>query len=298
MLERASVAGADLDHCSTEARKQLPPKLDVNLVGAAQLTPLELPREPGLLRPVERLLLKFRHMRQLISIIAVVVAAGAAASSTSGGVARHRCVPKSAEIHFKAADQTRLAGFRLGRGTTAVVLAHQSRGDACQWVGYARRLAGLGYLVIAFDFRGYGDSQTRGGRAAGRIAADVSAAAKAARARGARKVFAVGASMGGTAVLGAGVNTRPLLNGVVNLSGPAAFVWIDAMKLVPRLAVPVLYVVGRDDVDFAIDAQRLYDATGSTDKALRVLPDGAHGVDLVRSNAQARMLVESFLRSH
>jgi pimeloyl-ACP methyl ester carboxylesterase len=207
-------------------------------------------------------------------------------------------VPKSAEIRFRAADKTRLAGFRLGRGTTGVVLAHQSRGDACQWVGYARRLSRLGYLVIAFDFRGYGDSQTRGGRAAGRIAADVAAAAKAARARGARKVFAVGASMGGTAALAAGVNTRPLLNGVVNVSGPAAFVWIDDMKLVPKLTVPVLYAVGRDDADFAIDAQKLYDATGSTDKALHVLPTGAHGVDLMRSNAEARSLVEGFLRSH
>jgi pimeloyl-ACP methyl ester carboxylesterase len=244
------------------------------------------------------LLLKFRHVRQLILIIAVLLAAGGTAASTSADVARHRCVPRSAELRFKAADGTRLAGFRLGRGSTAVVLAHQSRGDACQWVGYARRLAGLGYLVVAFDFRGYGDSQTRGGRAAGRIAADVTAAAKAARARGARKVFAVGASMGGTAVLGAGVNTRPPLDGVVNLSGPAAYIWIDAVKLVPKLTIPVLYVVGRQDADFAIDAQKLYDATGSADKALHVLPVGSHGVELMRSNRQARALVESFLRSH
>jgi pimeloyl-ACP methyl ester carboxylesterase len=237
-------------------------------------------------------------MRQLFPIIAVILVAGAVSASTSAGVERHRCVPKSSEIRFKAADGTRLAGFRLGRGSTAVVLAHQSRGDACQWAGYARRLAGLGYSVIAFDFRGYGDSQTRGGRAAGRIAADVTAAAKAARARGARKVFAVGASMGGTAVLGAGVNTRPLLNGVVNLSGPAAYIWIDALKQVPKLTIPVLYVVGRDDADFAIDAQKLYDASASADKALQVLPVGSHGVELMRSNAQARTLVESFLRSH
>jgi hypothetical protein len=46
------------------------------------------------------------------------------------------------------------------------------------------------------------------------------------------------------------------------------------------------------------DAQRLYDATASNDKAVQVLPVGHHGVDLVRFDARARVLVEGFLRSH
>jgi pimeloyl-ACP methyl ester carboxylesterase len=238
------------------------------------------------------------HVLRVSLIIAIWLAVVGAAGTASAEVARHPCVPKAAEIRFKAADGTRLAGYRLGRGRTAVVLAHQVRGDACHWAGYARRLARLGYLVIAFDFRGYGDSQVRGGRAAGRLAADVAAAAKAARGRGARKVFAVGASMGGTAVLAAGVNTRPHLSGVISLSGPAVFSSIDALKLAPRLTVPVLYVVGQRDSDFANDAQKLYDATASTDKTIRIFPSGLHGVDFVRSDPQARALLEGFIRSH
>lgn len=243
-------------------------------------------------------MLQSSHMRMLILGLAFALAVLPAARTASADVERHPCVPRSAEIRFRAADGTRLAGYRLSRGRTAVVLAHQVRGDACQWAGYARRLARLGYFVIAFDFRGYGDSQVRGGRAANRLAADVAAAAKAARARGARKVFAVGASMGGTAVLAAGVNARPHLNGVVSLSGPAVFSSIDALGAAPRLTVPVLYVAGQLDTDFALDAQRLYDATGSADKSIQVLPVGLHGVELVRSDARARALVESFIGSH
>lgn len=243
-------------------------------------------------------MLQSSHVLRVSLIFAIALAVAGAAGSASAEVSRHPCVPRSAEIRFKAADATRLAGYRLGRGRKAVVLAHQVRGDACQWAGYARRLARLGYLVVAFDFRGYGDSQTRSGRAANRLAADVAAAAKAARAHGARKVFAVGASMGGTAVLAAGANTRPPLNGVVSLSGPAVFSGIDALSTAPRLTVPVLYVVGQLDVDFAPDAQKLYDATGSADKSIHMLPVGLHGVDLVRSDPQARALVEAFLRSH
>ena len=238
------------------------------------------------------------HVLRLSVIISVALAALGVAGTTSAEFARHPCVPKSAEIRFRAADGTRLAGYRLGKGRKAVVLAHQSRGDACQWSSYAKRLARLGYLVIAFDFRGYGDSQTRGGRAAFRLAADVAAATRAARARGAQKVFIVGASMGGTAVLVAGANIRPVLSGVISLSGPAVYIGVDALKTAPRLTVPTLYVVGQLDSDFVPDAQRLYDATASHDKALKVLPVGHHGVDLVRSVAQARALVEDFIRSH
>lgn len=235
-------------------------------------------------------------MIRLAVIVAVALAALGAAGTTSAEVARHPCVPKSAEIRFTAADRVRLAGIRLGRGRKAVVLSHQSRGDACQWIGYARRLARLGYLAIAIDHRGYGDSQSVGGRAGTRLPADVAAAVRFARARGAQKVFAVGASMGGTAVLTAAANIRPRLSGVVSLSAPTAFAYMDALKTSPRLTVPALYLVGRDDADFVPSAQQLFDATASTDKAVHVLPVGYHGVELMRSDAQARALVEEFLR--
>ena len=84
-------------------------------------------------------------MLRLATMIALALAVAGAAGSASAEVARHPCVPKAAELRFRAADGTRLAGYRLGRGRTAVVLAHQRRGDACQWAGYAKRLARLGY---------------------------------------------------------------------------------------------------------------------------------------------------------
>jgi pimeloyl-ACP methyl ester carboxylesterase len=238
------------------------------------------------------------QMLRLALIVTALAAATGVVGRASAEVTRHTCVPKAAEIRFTAADGTRLAGYRLGRGRTAVVLAHQTRADACQWGSYARRLAGRGYLVIAFDFRGYGDSQTRNFRASGRLAADVAAAARAARQRGAQKVFAIGASMGGTAVIAAGAHARPHLSGVVSLSAPASFGVVSAINAAPKLTVPVLYVAGQFDADFPADAQRLYDATASTDKAIHILPDGRHGVDYVRSDTRARSLLEAFIRSH
>jgi hypothetical protein len=53
------------------------------------------------------------------------------------------CTPHAGDVSFRAADGTRLVGHRFGHGKTAVVLAHQSDGTLCQWVPYAKRLAGV-----------------------------------------------------------------------------------------------------------------------------------------------------------
>lgn len=204
------------------------------------------------------------------------------------------------DVHFRATDRTRLIGHRFGRGTTAVVLAHESRSSLCAWIPYARRLASKGYLAFAFDFRNNGLSQEVGYRRSGRFAGDVAAAARYVRARGAKKVFLVGASMGGTAVLVGGANVRPAVNGVVSLSGPSSFGPMEAAPVAPRLRVPVLYLVARDDTagGYATDAQALYAATASSDKAIEILPGTDHGVSLVGYPGKARELLEQFLVSH
>jgi dienelactone hydrolase len=109
-------------------------------------------------------------------------------------------------------------------------------------------------------------------------------------------VFLVGASLGGSAVLTAGATVKPQVDGVVSVSGAADFV--RALDTVPRLRAPVLYLAGKYDPQFADDAGRLYAATGSSDKTLKILPRGEHGTELVDSSPGARSLIESFIRSH
>jgi alpha-beta hydrolase superfamily lysophospholipase len=202
------------------------------------------------------------------------------------------------DVTFRAPDRAHLVGHRFGRGKTAVVLAHQSRASFCQWVSYARRLAARGYTAFVFDFRNNGRSQQVGYGRAGRLAGDVAGAVKYVRSHGATRVFLVGASMGGTAVLAAAANVKPAVAGVVSLSGPRSSGGVDAQEAAPRLRVPVLYIVAEEDAGggFAADAQALYDRTGSSDKALEVLPGFSHGVSLVAFPGPARDLLEQFLR--
>lgn len=235
------------------------------------------------------------------SLLALALALGLVvgpASSPADAAVSHPCI-RAGELRFKAADGTRLAAHRFGRGSTAVVLAHERNQDLCQWLPYARRLAGLGYLVIAVDSRNNGQSQRRSYPASQRLGADVATAAGTARRLGAKKVFLVGASIGGSAVLVAGANVRPPVDGVVSLSGAADLV--GAAASVKNLRVPVLYLAAKDDtrsIDFGADAQRLYNATPSADKAITIVPGSDHGVQLMARDPEARNLVESFISSH
>jgi pimeloyl-ACP methyl ester carboxylesterase len=224
------------------------------------------------------------------ALVVALPGAGTAGSAWDG------CTRRPGDLRFRAADGTRLVGHRFGHGRTAIVLAHQSRGDLCQWLTYGRRLARLGYEAFAFDFRNYGQSQVRSYRPGQAQGVDVAAAVRLVRKLGARKVFLVGASLGGSGVLAGGAIVRPQVDGVVSVSGAADL--SHAIELVPRLRAPVLFVVGRDDTAFASDAQRLYQATGSSDKTLEILPRGEHGTQLVGSSPAARRLIEGFIRSH
>jgi pimeloyl-ACP methyl ester carboxylesterase len=228
---------------------------------------------------------------------ALVLAFTSGVTAAGGGTTYRPCAP-GADLHFTAGDKTRLVGHRFGRGRTAVVLAHQLRGNVCQWAPYAKRLASLGFTAIAFDFRGNGLSQTRSYPASRRLAADVAAAVKVARRLGATKVVLVGASLGGTAVLVAAPTIRPAVQGVVSLSGPADFgTGLDALAAVKRLQVPVRYFAAELDAGFADDARSLFEATATSDKALELVPGGDHGVQLVARPGRVRSLVEDFIRS-
>ena len=240
-------------------------------------------------------------MRRVLLLAATVALAASSAGVAATQRSEHSCV-RGGELWFYAADGTKLVGHRFGKGTTAVILAHQSEGSLCDWVPYARRLASQGYFVFPVDFRGYGFSQIRTGAASTRFAADLAATAKALRKLGKKKVFLVGASMGGLASLVAGANVTPAVTGVVSISSPARFRGMDALKTAPRLRVPVLYLAAAGDdnagFDFSQDAEAMHAATASNDKRLEVLPGSLHGIGLIAGSTRAKAAVEGFLKGH
>jgi pimeloyl-ACP methyl ester carboxylesterase len=235
-------------------------------------------------------------------VLAVALAVAAPCSAASKPPFRDQCGTKKERalaVVFRQPGGPRLVGLLLGKGTTGVVLGHESNGDLCRWLPFARVLASSGYRVLAFDFQDRGLSGYAG-RTTGGVDADVVAAGRLMVERGVQKLFVAGASMGGTASIVAASRLAPQLAGVISLSGPAQFGAVDAAAAAPGLAAPSLFVAAEGNAPFADDARSLFAAVQRPDKQLEIVPGFAHGTNLLSGStaAHVRALLLAFLRDH
>lgn len=183
---------------------------------------------------------------------------------------------------LRTSDHVRLFAFTAGSGSTGLVLAHESPGGLCGWLPAVPTFTAHGLRVLAFDFRGFPPSGSPQDRRAEDFAPDLQAAVDALHADGSSKVFVLGASFGGAAML----REAPRLHrvaGFVNLSGELDLATIgNVLPAVRRLRAPVLVLASRHDYYLdAPDAKRLVHAAGSADKQLTLYPGSYHGWDLL-----------------
>ncbi|HET6211901.1 MAG TPA: alpha/beta fold hydrolase [Micromonosporaceae bacterium] len=226
-------------------------------------------------------------------------ASSAPATSAAPPQAGVRCpadVTGLEQVRFGPGGASNLGGVILGTGRTGVVLAHQTNGDLCMWLEYGTTLAKAGYRVLAMDMPGYGSSYDA---QAVPIDDAVAAGATLLRGTGATKVVLIGASMGGTAVLGAGTKAQPPVAGVISLSAPSVFGQVNAAEVVKQLAVPVLYAACASDGSFTDDAKQLYAATpAKTARQLVIDACFSHGVDTLRDSTKIKSAVQAFLAKY
>jgi pimeloyl-ACP methyl ester carboxylesterase len=191
--------------------------------------------------------------------------------------------------------------IEAGRGKTAAVLAHGGRSDLCDTLAFATRLVAAGYRIVAFDFRGSGRSESP---STNRLALgkDLAAAVAHARATGAKRVFLIGSSMGGAAIV---QNTAVLrVEGRISLSGTR--LWpgfgVNNPAGLPRIRAPFLYVGSRNDWRAPLkEALGIFRRVGAADKRKVFYPGSDHGWELVDSSRfapQARRLVLRWIESH
>ncbi|MFL5959789.1 MAG: alpha/beta hydrolase [Gaiellaceae bacterium] len=205
--------------------------------------------------------------------------AGPPLSRVCGGVPRRLQATTS---WLETSDRVRLFSVEAGSGSTGVVLAHESPGGLCGWLPALPAFTEHDLRVLAFDFRGFPPSGSPQNRRAGDFAPDLQAAVDALHADGASKVFVLGASFGGAAML----KEAPRLHGVtgfVNLSGELDLASIgNVLPAVRRLRAPLLVLASRHDYYLdAPEAKRLVRAAGSADKQLVLYPGSYHGWDLL-----------------
>ena len=229
-------------------------------------------------------------LRPLALILVLIVAATLAAGCTSSDSGRG--------VLITADDGLVLRGKVYGSGAAGVILTHELDGDKSAWTDFAERLAGRGFFVLTFDFRGHGDSP--GPREAGIADADLAAAVRYIRSPdglGRPNFFLVGASMGGTAALKVAALERAL--GVVTLSAPISVRGLSARNEIEGIAAPKLFVAAENDPPYTDAAQALFDLAGNP-KEILFLPGSDHGTGLLRGEeaAQARRAIIEFLEAN
>jgi pimeloyl-ACP methyl ester carboxylesterase len=225
-------------------------------------------------------------------LLAAVVIAGALAAgcgSQNGRTGGTLPAATGRAVSFTTEDGVTLGGHVFGSGSAGVILAHMYPADQTSWYPTAQRLAQAGYLVLTFDFRGYGESG--GSKQIALIDRDVSAAITQIRQEGAASVVLAGASMGGTAALIAGDRAQALssigLAGIATLSAPVEFQGLSAAAAVPRIMVPLLFIAAEKDAGAAGARQLEQLSSGRGD--LQIVPGSDHGTDLLTGQQAARV---------
>lgn len=210
-------------------------------------------------------------------------------------------------LRFPARDAVSLAGAIVGHGPVGVVLLHEYPGPMCGWWPYAVYLAHHGVQALLFDFRCAGLSSCPPRGRADPVA-DVAGAMRVLRARGARSVALVGASLGGVVAVIAGGQLNPAaivdLSGERDLTGLVPGPRLNSYAAAAQLHVPALFAVARDDRYVSVaDMRAIYEHARSRVKHLLLLPAGSgHGWDLLQTigGGWTRLAPElvSFVLSH
>jgi pimeloyl-ACP methyl ester carboxylesterase len=196
----------------------------------------------------------------------------------------------SREITFDSADGVTLAGRLFGpdEGSAGVVLAHMFPADQSSWYAFADRLAGEGYRVLTFNFRGYclgGDAGcSEGEKRIPDIWQDVVGAMDALRSEGVSRIALIGASMGGTASLVAASKEGEDVDAIVTLSAPTSFEGLVAdPETVSQLTAAKLFIAGHADTTAAEAVEVLY-AEALQPKRPLILTTEDHGTDILAGN--------------
>jgi pimeloyl-ACP methyl ester carboxylesterase len=215
---------------------------------------------------------------------------------------------QAATLRFPARNGVTLDGAIVGHGPVGVLLLHEYPGPMCGWWPYAVYLAHHGVQAMLFDFDCLGLSACAPDHKYD-PAGDVAGALAALRARGARTVALVGASLGGVVSVLAGARLMPAaivdLSGERDLTGLLPGANLNSYAAAPGLRAPALFVVARDDRDVSVaDMRAVYRRAGSRVKHLLVLPATAgHGWDMLLGGAGAAWSplagqILAFVRAH
>ena len=218
-----------------------------------------------------------------IALLAALLAAVAASACGGEDSARAECpavgASSYAPVAFATKDNVTLCGRLYGAGQPSVVLAHMQPTDQESWGDFAETVAQQGYTALTFNFRGYAPSG--GEREISKLDLDVEAAVDFLLGRGAKGIFLIGASMGGTASVK--YASREGVLGVVALSAPTEFQGLEGLEDAGEVTGPKLFIAAEGDRSAQQAAAAYYEATPEP-RILEIYTGSDHGTNLLEGS--------------
>lgn len=175
-----------------------------------------------------------------------------------------------------------------------LILVHRAGGDRALWTGFAVRAQQWGYLVIALDLRGHGESLGGAGTTLdhrkfgddtwGRMDLDLDAAVQALIALGAnpRDLFIAGEGFGANLALRYTLDRRDI-QGVVLLSPGTAYHGIESAPLMEQLRTRPALIIWSERDEYAAATAATLQRRAAGHLEARAYPGTAHGADIFTS---------------
>jgi pimeloyl-ACP methyl ester carboxylesterase len=185
--------------------------------------------------------------------------------------------PVAEEVAFELGGDTdgMLYGTLYGEGTVGIILTHRiiTWVNRTFWLPLDQTLAAHGYLVLAYDVQGFGESPGRHGGV--HVQQSLNAAIDFMRERGAEQFILIGEGIGGAITVDVAANDENGdIIGIVVLTAPResrdSTVEVTDEELA-GLIVPSLWLSGAED-DYPLETEAMFEATAGPDKELEIFP--------------------------
>ena len=157
-----------------------------------------------------------------------------------------------------------------------VILAHMSDSDQDSWKEFAVSLNGQGYAAFSFNFRGFKPSN--GKKETHKIDGDLEGAIEYLKSQGAKKLFIIGAGMGGTAAIKVAAHRD--IAGVIAISAPYEIDGLSAEEEVELVSGAKLFLAAEGDKNGQHSAGVFFHASKSP-KLFESFAGSEHGMDLL-----------------
>ena len=199
------------------------------------------------------------------------------------------------DVDFMTEDSINIKGtlyFEENEGTLpGVILAHQFLNDKKSWAGFAKKLAPLGYVILAFDFRDWGESSGTKADIPNHYK-DVIAAAEffsQLKMVDPNRIASVGAFIGGMAsIVAASEDTT--IKAVIAISTPHGWQGSEPMEVVGKISPrPVLIIAAETEPVVSLrSAEQNYLRAGEP-REWKVIKTNRMGTDIFYSDKKEEL---------